>query len=372
MGKEMKTLNGYEIVDSAGRERLKRLEEIGTMIAPISPAIVRDLFKCAMSYVNHIDDLTFTSSGSGCLFDDNFSLDNPLMDCSSMLQAWIQGISYEYSKYAGLDKNIKHFRYGITLPENPYSADSPNRYYAHDLAHYLYDKGYCFTPNSDYSDIAAGDIIFVSFANRAGNDFHDNAFMNIDHALLVVGFKDETHLTCLHTSEESTFKFYDVCVKASAYDSTSKNSYNDAVVLVARIPYGQVNGIDGAPVASDTEEYTTSSTSNGLMRTIDLAEPLKENTAYTAVVSVQNAFDQSASAATNYLGLRASYQSGAADQTIANWQYNKYPDDHVYYLRFVTGNDPITKLKVYVLNNSVAGHIYKSLYLYEGFVNPSP
>lgn len=346
-------------------------KQITSVLPPIPPAVVRDLFRCAMTYVNHKDELIFTSSGSGTMIDDDFSIDNPLIDCSSMIQAWIEGIPYEYSKYNGLEKNIKHFRYGMPLPPNPYDENRPNRYYANELARYLYDQGYTFAPNADYSNISAGDIIFVSFANRVGQDFHDNAFMNIDHCLLVVGFKDDAHLTCLHTSESSVLRFYDVCVREVSYDSTSNNSYNDAIVLVGRIPYHHTNSISGEPILSDTEEFTTTSTSSGKIKDIALTSPLKTNTPYTAVIHLENAFDQSVSAATNYLGLRASYESGNADETIASWQYNKYPDDNVYYLRFVTGDDPIAKLMVYVLNNTVAGHNFKYLYLYEGFVNPT-
>lgn len=338
----------------------------------IAPEIVRDLFKCAMSYVNHIDELTFTSSGENTLFDDSFSVDKPLMDCSSMMQAWVQGIPYDYSKFAGKD-NIRHYRYGITLPQNPYSTEQTDRdkYYTHDLAHYFYDQGYCFKPNSDYSNIAAGDIIFVSFSNRSGEEFHDNAFMHIDHCSLVVGFKDKTHLTCLHTSQQSTFRFYDVCVKKSDLDPTSGNSYNDAIVLVARLPFRNTNSISGEPIVSNDEEFTSTSASNGLLKTISLGTPLKANTTYTAVVYVENAYDQTTAAATNYVGLRASYESGAADATLINWQYNQYPDDNIYYLHFVTAEDPITALKVYVLNTNVSGHHYKFLKLYEGFVYPA-
>lgn len=366
---------GYTPADDAQVTRMGenlQIVEGSTFQGPISPEIVRDLFRCAMSYINHVDDMEFTSSGSGTMLDEDFSLENPLFDCSSMVQAWIQGIPYEYSKHAGLTKNIQHYRYGITLPPNPYSTERPNRYYANELAHYLFEKGYTFVPNADYSDIAPGDLIFVSFPGRAGQAFHENAWRKIDHVLLVVGFKDRAHLTCLHTSTDDKISFYDVRLKSVSYDPVSvDNAYNDAVVLVGRIPYHPTNALPGEPVLEDTTMVTTTSTTNGAINTLTLATPLKKNMAYTAVVYLENAFDQSASAKTNYVGLRASFASGAGDKTIVSWQYNKYPEDHVYYLHFVTGDDPITKLKTYVLSCSVAGHKYKFLYLYEGFVTPA-
>lgn len=337
---------------------------------PIDPAIVNNLFRCAMSYVNHIDDLIFTGSGTGSQFDTNFNKDNPLMDCSSMMMAWVQGIPYEYSKYNGFD-NIRHYRYGINLPSNPYSEVRPNRYYMHELAHYFDDMGYCFKPNSDYSNIAPGDIIFVSFGTRDGDTFHENAYMKIDHGLLVVGYKDATHLTCLHSSETSTFKFYDVCVKPSAYDGSSTNSYNDGIVLVARLPYKPVGSLGRLPIYTDSTEKTTTSTSNGRLATLTPQKALKKNTPYTLVAYIDNAFEQTGASGKNYAGVRASFQSGADDATVVSWQYNKNPDDNVYYFRFVVGDDPITELQLYVLNTEVAGHTYKFAQLYEGLVFPN-
>lgn len=336
---------------------------------PIDAATVKNIFRCAMTYVNHSDELIFTSSGEGTLFDDDFSSDNPLMDCSSMMMAWVQGIPYEYSKYAGAN-NIRHYGYGITLPPNPYAPDRPGRYYTHELAHYFDEKGYCFRPNADYSDIAPGDVIFVSFKSREGSEFHDNAYMKIDHCLLVIGFKDKTHLTCLHTSETKTFNFYDVCVAASEYDSASKNSYNDAIVLVARLPYNQVGSISGLPIIKDSTERTTIDTS-GHLKTLTLDEPLKKNTAYTLVTQIENAFPQEKPSNTNYAGIRASFKSGTADKTIVSWQGNKNPDDNTYYFRFIVGDDQITALKIYILTNSAKGHKYKFAQLYEGLVFPN-
>lgn len=231
------------------------------------------------------------------------------------------------------------------------------------------DKGYCFKPNKDYSNIAPGDIIFVSFKTRDGSSFHDNAYLKIDHCLLVLGFKDKTHLTCLHTSEQSTMRFYDVCVSQSPYDSSSKNSYNDGIVLVGRIPYQACGVLGSIPVCSNYDNVTTSSTSNGFLKTITLNETLKTNSTYTAIIDVQNAYKQTQPSTSNYVGLRASFESGADDETIVSWQYNQYPENNIYYMKFVTGNDPIKALKIYVLNNTVSGHVYNSFQLYEGVVN---
>ena len=340
--------------------------------SPIDPATVRDIFRCAMTYTNNKDSFAFTSSGNGTLFDADFSASSPKIDCSSLMMAWIMGIPYEYSKYAGKD-NIKHYGYGIDLPANPYVSDRPNRYYTHELAHYFNDQGWCFKPNEDYSNIAPGDIIFVSFASGDGqSEFHDSAYMKIDHCLLVLGYKDATHLTCLHTSALYTLNFFDVPILPSNYDSTSTSNYNNAIKLVARLPFRRSCGIVQTPVVTDATEKTTTSTTNGLLATLTLSAPLKKNTPYTLIAHLENAATQTAPSSSNYFGVRASYSSGASDATIYSWQRNVNPKDNLYRCYFVVEDDPITQLKLYVLSTSVAGHHYKFCGLFEGLVAPTP
>lgn len=336
---------------------------------PIVSSIVNDIFKCATSYLNHKDELLFTDDGDGCLFDDDFDISKKYIDCSSMMQAWVQGIPYETSRYNGLDNNVKKYGYGITLPKNPYSVERPSRYYTHELANLFDDAGFCFKPNSDYSNISPGDIIFVSFKTKAGQNFHENAYMKIDHCLMVLGFKDDTHLTCLHTSEASTIRFYDVCVKPSLYDSSSTNSYNDAIVLVARLPFFQTSpALKNEAIALDGTKFVTTSTSSGFMKTITLDTPLLTNHTYTAIIKVKNAFPQTSKSVKNYLGLRAVYESEKEDETIVSWQYNEYPENDTYEMKFVTGEDVITGLKIYILENTVSGHEFMSFCLHEGIM----
>ena len=339
---------------------------------PVEPSVVSELMRCGVSYLSHKDSLTFTDSGKGTLFDDDFSKESPKIDCSSLMMAWVMGIPYEWSKYAGKN-NSRHYDYGIKLPANPYSTERPNRYYTHELAHYFDEQGWCFIPDKNYSDIAPGDIIFVSFKSRDGNsDFHDNAYLKIDHCLLVLGYKDATHLICLHTSEQSTIRFYDVCVLPTEYDSTSTNGYNNGIKLVARLPF-KPGHISEKPIFVDSHnEKTTTSTTNGFLTTITLDEPLKINTTYTLVANVENAFAQAKPSTNNYFGIRASYADGTGDETIFSWALNVYPEDNLYRCHFVTGNKEITKLKLYILSCTVAGHVYKYAALYEGSISTTP
>lgn len=352
------------------QDTLIKIQHVSKSI-PLTP-VVSEIMCCATSYLNNKDNFTFTSSGQGTLFDDDFNTSSPKIDCSSLMMAWVMGIPYEWSKYVGKD-NIKHYDYGIKLPINPYASDRPNRYYTHELAHYFDEQGWCFIPDENYSDIAPGDIIFVSFKSRDGKyDFHDNAYMKIDHCSLVLGYKDPTHLICLHTSEKYTLNFYDVCVLPSEYDSTSSNGYNNAIKLVARLPF-KSGYINEKPIFIDSHNpVTTTNKSNGFLRTITLDEPLKTNTTYTLITNVENAFPQEKPSKNNYFGIRASYTDGTADETIFSWALNAYPQDNLYRCRFVTGDKEISKLKLYVLSCTVAGHKYNYSMLYEGSVSMTP
>lgn len=337
--------------------------------------IVSDLFECAMSYYNYKDYISFTYSGKGTLFDDDFDSSNPLIDCSSMIQAWLMGIPYNYSKYTGYF-NVQFYDYGMTFPANPYASSRPNRYYANELAHYFYDNGYSFTPeNGDYSNIQPGDIVFMSFENKSGDNFHENAFMKIDHCSLVMGWKDSTHLTCLHTTQDQTISFYDIRVSATSGDPYSENQYNNSIVLVARPPLGKVKDIQRTPIAYNLNEFTTTSSTSGLLAEMNSLN-LDVNKPYTVVAHVENAYDYgSNSILTNYVGLRGSFDEyGIEAYTLTSWIYNDQPQDNIYYLHFIMDESRagigIDTLKLYVLNTSVAGHKFKGMYLYEGFVRP--
>ena len=339
---------------------------------PVDTSAVVDIFRCAMTYVNNKSGLTYTDAGSGTLFDSDYSADAPKIDCSSAVTAWVRGIPYEWSKYAGKG-NTKHYGYGLDLPPNPYAADRPDRYYSHELARYFQSCGWCFKPDSSYSNIAPGDIIFVSFANRDGTyDFHDTAYMKIDHCLLVLGYKDSTHLTCLHATEANTLSFFDVPTLPSEYDETSTSSYNNAIKLVARLPFKSSGTISPHPVITDSTEATTTSSSNSNLATLTLSTPLKKHVPYTLIAYVENAFIQAKPSTNNYFGIRASYSDGASDSTIFSWMRNEYPSDNLYRCTFVPESDKINKLKLYVLTTTVAGHKYKYCGLYEGAVSVTP
>lgn len=367
-------------VQSAINKALSSPPSRGNPSAPIPPGIVMDLFECAMTYYNMRNSFEFTYSGKGTMYDDDFVFESPMADCSSLMQAWITGVPYHTSKYANNSDNIPYYGYGITLPDNPYNSEKPARYYANELARYFYEQGYCFIPNSDCSNIMPGDIIFMSFANKAGNEFHENAFMKIDHCSLVVGYKDRTHLTCLHTTLDQTISFYDVRVKESAVDPNSANQYNDSVVLVARLPfaYGEAKG--GSLVASTKDHFTSTSEANGLLCTMPIEGGLKADTPYTLVTYVDNAFQHGDDSvvASNYVGVRGvnSDEASGVNYTISSWMYNSAPKSNVYYFNFIVGSSDVGVwipdiLKIYVLNNTVKGHVFKGAYLYEGFVRPS-
>lgn len=339
--------------------------------APTDPAIVRDMVRCAMTYVNNKASLTYTDSGSGTLFDANLDTTAAKIDCSAFAMAFILGVPYEWSRYAGKD-NERHYGYGMELPVNPYAEDRPNRYYSHELAHLFDDNGWCFKPNDDYSNIAPGDIIFVSFKSFEGSEYHENAYLKIDHCLLVIGRKDDKHLICLHSSAANTLGVYDVPVLKSDYDSASENGYNDGIKLVARLPFRHTAPIVGTPIITDSTARTTPSSSDGRLATLTLPKTLKKNTPYTLVASIENAFPQKKPSTNNYVGIRAAYASGGSDETVFSWQANEYPHDNLYRCYFVTGEKEISTLKLYILNTTVAGHKYNYCGLFEGLVAPTP
>ena len=124
-----------------------------------SDAAVTDLINTGLSYVKRNDIWygqkgTAVSNNPGTFWDG----DHYLMDCSSFVETSLRGISYENSAY----KNN-----GVNYPEKNgfyYDPDFPrkhDRMLANEQLKYCVEKGWAFKPNSDWSNVQSGDIIFI-------------------------------------------------------------------------------------------------------------------------------------------------------------------------------------------------------------------
>ena len=334
---------GRLIVESATQtgSEAKRMSTLALLAEPpsIDPAIVRDLMGCVMTYMNHSEELTIGNTGT--LFDPDLDRSKPYIDNSALVQACIQGISYEYSRYTASD-NTSHFKYGVTLPDNPYGE---GRYTVGDLASYLQDNGCCFAPNIDCSNISPGDLIFI------GTDKADK--VEVTDVLIVVGYKDPVHLTCIRAAER--LEFYDLIV-----DSLEQ----PRIILAARPAYNPTVGLDPKPVINDSTLGSVDIT--GTLKTYTLPIDLKTNMPYTLVARINHVLSDN----TTPVALIATY-ADYTTSTLCSWANNKVPKDSLYYMKFITSDKPVIRLTIVVDGWTGEQHSVELVQLYEGLVRPT-
>lgn len=303
----------------------------------IDPAIVRDLVGCAMTYVNHFADLTVGSQNT--LFDDETTRE---IDNAAFIQACIQGIPYEYSNYAGVS-NVRHFKYGITLPDNPYSE---GRYSVEDLANYLRDCGAGFYPNVDYSNITPGDLIFIRNDRGAG----------LKDVYIVIGHVGNNSFTCISLSYNIEQRFTQQMLVST---------YGDPIELVARPAYNPTVGLDPRPLINDPTQITFAPDMEALKDYI-LPVDLKVNMPYTLVIKLKPA---GSVALGETIALSALYANGDTYLTGAELRYLS-EEGIIYYLKFVTDAHSVQGLRLR-LHQLQSEYTIELVQLYEGLVRPT-
>ena len=234
-----------------------------------SKGIVERMIKIAQSYRDKTD--TFVYGNVYTAYDSSVQLVNGKhqIDCSSFANLLIHGVSYEDSRYNGKTEN-KHSKL--------FFNGEPYRYrFAHQMARYAHNKGYAFKPNSDFSNVEPGDVLFFSWNNGVSGDLEDgvreHAFMKIDHVAVFLHKRNEGHWATLQ---------FDTGMTSVYYNAT--NGYMSQCVLAARFPFANVesmypdeNILVGGEVAREVSGAS-------LVGTYRLNKPLIKGSYYTFVM----------------------------------------------------------------------------------------
>lgn len=184
------------------------------------------------------------------------------LDCSSFQNLLIRGVTFENSRYAGNEDN----------KENPLFFNKFDPYefrLANTMAKWLYDNGYTFKPAADFSNIEAGDLVFYSWPETTG-EFHDNAFMHIDHVAMFLGKKNETVYQTIQYEEYTPNFFYD-----------AGESYMSAAVLVARLPFAMVENTGDNIAYESSKEVSLNNSSEYQLNEYTLVKPMIPGKIYT-------------------------------------------------------------------------------------------
>lgn len=186
----------------------------------------------ALSYILHKDEFIYDGRYSA-IRDQCIQVDGKWgLTCSIFAILLVFGVSYENSAFKrGSGNNILD---PDCCPDiemwDWFRTNWPGRYgdyqykYTYDLAEWCYNRGYCFKPNRDLSNIRPGDLLFMK--NQLTYD-HPSTFMDIDHSCVFAYWKNN-----------NMYKVWEVGVLPDEA-SYFRENLEENCVLVARFPYGQ-------------------------------------------------------------------------------------------------------------------------------------
>ncbi|HWI48386.1 MAG TPA: hypothetical protein VNU45_09220, partial [Rummeliibacillus sp.] len=197
-----------------------------------SNGIINRMIEVGQTYLNHIDTLVYGNQYTAYDSSVQQVSGKNQIDCSSFTHLLVNGITYENSRYNGNSENIgdRLFFHDMNGYENRY---------ANDIGKWCYDNEYTFIPLDDVSNLQPGDIVFFSwdaFNTTPENytqdqiNFHNEAFMKIDHVGIYLHQKNEGVHTLLELDNGFTTVYYD-----------ATPTYMTQAVLVARLPFPDVD-----------------------------------------------------------------------------------------------------------------------------------
>ena len=203
------------------------------------------------------------------LFDDAAPVNGKYeLDCSSFIQAVLEGISYQNSKYFN-SKNFKDTTgYYFSPSEFTYS-----RMLANDLAEHAYKNGYLFYPLPDYSNVHPGDLIFMR------NSVDVGFFMEVGHVMLVERVDQNGNITVIDANTRTD-------VVAEVRYSISMLQSNNATVC-ARYPLPDVAiPMQTINTGAETTTNAVKASTGSVIRTISTIRDIKPNKVYTLIMKI--------------------------------------------------------------------------------------
>lgn len=222
-------------------------QRTGELISNIhnSEGFIQKIVDVCKTYTDNFDKLVYGNNYTAYDAETKQVDGKWQLDCSSFQNLLIRGVTFENSRYGGGNNKTDHLFFNKF---DPYEFRLANT-----MAKWLYDNGYTFEPAADFSNIEAGDLVFYSWPDTTG-EFHENAFMHIDHVAMYLGKKNDSIYQTIQYEEYTPNFFYD----ASA-------EYMSSAVLVARLPFSIVeNTGDNIALDSEREVSLVNSTGNQL------------------------------------------------------------------------------------------------------------
>lgn len=243
-------------------------------VSPVSASQVANIANCAASYISRRDD--FIYGGTYSAFRPNVV---PVsgkweINCSTFAMLLAYGIDFEHSAYAlGTNNNkVSPLFWEETQILDWFSTENEGQSgdyrwkYTYDLAMYMYERGYCFEPNSELSNIQSGDLLFMK--NQTGSE-GISTFKDIDHSCIFGWW-----LT------DNSYVVFEVGTLPSAQIYYKENLVSN-LVLAARLPMATPND-DFAIWSYQQDPITTDNQLLGYVR----CKTFEADTYYTLIAEI--------------------------------------------------------------------------------------
>lgn len=238
-------------------------QRTGELISHIhnSEGFIQKLVDVCKTYTDNFDKLVY-GNGYTAYDETTKQVDGKWeLDCSSFQNLLIRGVTFENSRYGGGENK-----------EDPLFFNKFDPYefrYANTMAKWLYDNGYTFEPAADFSNIEAGDLVFYSWPDTTG-EFHEQAFMHIDHVAMFLQKKNDTIYQTIQYEEYTPNFFYDV-----------SEAYMSGAVLVARLPFSAVENTGGNMVLNSSVSFSLENSTKFFMGEYRLGKAMIPGKMYT-------------------------------------------------------------------------------------------
>lgn len=177
---------------------------------------------CVANWMNHASEIRYEGDAN-LFFDDTHQINGYWsLTCSIFAMAVAYGIDFDHSKYNNLSANEPN-PWAYKDDELLELMRNPQGFYSDDILPYFMAKGYAFKPESNFSNVETGDILF--FAN--GTASASTNFLGIDHCS-IFAYHNNDNIYSVWEVGSDTGPVQDTYTYASSFDKC---------LYVVRLPY---------------------------------------------------------------------------------------------------------------------------------------
>ena len=212
----------------------------GDKLSPMDSDTLQAIVDTGLTYIRKNSSFVYGHNTAYRKYDENVLpyAENPKqIDCSSFVMLLLGGVPYESSRYnANITVNTwgaSGYCYKMYKDEADFNTGAYSVTYG--IAKELVNRGLCFVPAKDYSNIMPGDILFYG-----NTDTYPERFMGIHHCEIFLGWSAygypprKNPFAIVLTASTPTTDGGDVMSVHSRPITTG--IMNDELVLCARVP----------------------------------------------------------------------------------------------------------------------------------------